>query len=86
MVPTILTSRDNNYATLCSYNVVENDANFVLECLIYNFIEDKFQSLFEDVLLRSFKSGFQLDYQVDISLHFMDEIVVRHSRETSGLI
>ena len=57
----ILISKDNR---LCNffyfYNVVENEARFVSECPLYNFIKDKFQSLFEKEILGSLKSFFQL--------------------------
>ena len=50
-----------DYATFFYfYNVVENEARFVSECLLYNFIKDKFQSLFEKEILGSLKSFFQL--------------------------
>ena len=41
-----------NYATF-PYNIVENEneAHFVLECSLYNFIEDKFSLLLENVVL-----------------------------------
>ena len=42
------------YPTLypnCSYNVVENKTNLVLECPLYNRIEDEFPSIFENVVL-----------------------------------
>ena len=55
----------------------------MLECLLYNSIDDKFQSQFEDEALGSFKYGFQLGYQVDISLHFMDVTIVHHLSVTN---
>ena len=57
----------------------------MLECLLYNSIEDKFKSLFEDVVLGTLKSCFRLDYQVDISVYHMDATIVLHSRELTGL-
>ena len=36
-----------------SYNVIENEAHFVLECPLYNFSRIEFRSLFENVVLRS---------------------------------
>ena len=46
----------------CSYNVVENDAQFVLECLYYNSIKSEVPSQFSlcEVALDS-ESFFQLD-------------------------
>ena len=41
----------------------------VLECAQYSPTKDKFQSLFENVILGSLKSFFQLDHQVNISLY-----------------
>ena len=52
----------------CSNNVTQNDANFVLECPLYNSITDKFPSLHENVVLGSLKSFLQLYHSVDISL------------------
>ena len=43
----------------------------MLECPIYNFVRDKFQSLFENLILGSLQSFFQLDHQVDIGLYLM---------------
>ena len=43
----------------------------MLECPLYKPIKDKFPSLFENVILRSLKSFFQLDHHVDISLYLV---------------
>ena len=51
-------SRDNRLCHFCSYNVVENETHYVLECPLYNSIRDKFQSLFKKVILGSLKSFF----------------------------
>ena len=40
----------------------------MLECPLYDPIRDKFQSLFEKVVLGILKFFFQVDQQVDISL------------------
>ena len=66
----ILVSRDTRLCHFCSSNVVENEAHFVLECPLYNQIRDKFSSLSENVVPRTWiiKSFFQLDQQVNISL------------------
>ena len=53
-----LFSRDNRLCHFYSYNVVENEVDFVLECPLYNPIRDKFSSLFENVVLGSLKSFF----------------------------
>jgi hypothetical protein len=34
----------------CSYDAIENEAHFVLDCPLNNPIEDKFPSLFENVV------------------------------------
>ena len=51
-----------NLCHVCSYNVIENEAHFVLECLLYMSIGDKFPSLFENVVLGSLGSFVQLDH------------------------
>ena len=38
-----------------------NEAQFVLECLVYNSIWDRFLYMFQSVVLGDFKSFFQLD-------------------------
>ena len=53
----------------------------MLECPLYNLIRDKFPSLFENVILGSLKSFFQLDHQVDISFYLMEAIALCHFRE-----
>jgi len=82
---TIPISRDKRLCNFCSYNVVENEAHFVLECPLYSSIRDKFQSLFENIVLGSIKSFFQLDHQVDISLYLTEATALRHSRELASL-
>ena len=79
-------SRDDELCYFCSYNVAENEAHFVLECPLYNPIKDKFQSLLEKVVLRSLKSFFQLDHQVDVSLYLTAGIALRLFRELACLI
>ena len=41
---TISISRYNRLCHFCSYNVVENEAHFVLKCALYNPIRVKFPS------------------------------------------
>ena len=65
-------SRDNKLCHFCSYNIVENEANFVLKYPLYNFIRDKFQSLLKKVVLESLKSFIPLDHQVEISLYLTE--------------
>ena len=50
-----------DYLIFCSYNAIENEAHFVLECPLYNLIRDKFPSQFKNVVPRSLKLFFQLN-------------------------
>jgi hypothetical protein len=52
----------------------------MLECPLHNFIRDKFALLFENVVLGSLESFFQLDQQFDISLYLTEAAALRHSR------
>ena len=52
---------------LCSHNIVDWEAHFVLECPLYDSINHKILSLFQNAVLRSLKSFSKLDHQVDIS-------------------
>ena len=56
-------------------------------CPLYNSIKDKFQTLYENVLLLSitFKSFFQLDHEVDISLYIMEATTLRHPTKLANL-
>jgi hypothetical protein len=54
-------SRDTRLCHFCSYNVIENEAYFVLECPLYNPIRDKFPSQFKNVVPSSLKLFFQLN-------------------------
>ena len=78
-------SIDTRLCHFCSYNAVENEAHFMLECPLYNPIRDKFPSLFENVVPRSLKSFFPLDQQVKISLYLTKATTLRHSKELSSL-
>jgi len=49
----------------------------VLECPLYKPIRDKFPILFENVVLGSLESFFQLDHQVDISLYLMEATALK---------
>ena len=51
------------------YYVIENEAHFMLKWLLHYPIKDEFACLFEDIVLESLKSFFQLYHQVDISLY-----------------
>ena len=65
-------SRDTGLCHFCSYNIVESEAHYVLECPLYDPIRDKFPSLVENVVLGSLKSFFQMDHQDDISLFLLE--------------
>ena len=72
--------RENRLCHFCSYNVVENEAQFVLECPLFNSIRDKFQTLLKKVVLWSLKSLFQLAHQVETNLYLTETTTLRHSR------
>ena len=74
-------SRDNQLYHFCSYNVVENETHFVLNYPLYNYIRDKFSSLFQNDVEGSLKSCFQSDHQVDITLYLTDATAIHYSRE-----
>lgn len=57
---------------LCSQNVVENETHIVLKCPLYNPITNQFLLQFENVMLGTLKSSFQLNHQVDISLYLKE--------------
>ena len=66
----ILTSTVTKLSQFLSCHAIVNEAHFMLEWPQYNPIKDKLRtSLFENIVLGSLKSFFQLDHQVDISLH-----------------
>lgn len=69
----------------CSYIAVETKARFVLECPRYNFIRDKFQLLFKNVVLKSLTSFMQLDHQADISLYLTEANAVFQSKKLTSL-
>ena len=69
-----------DYATFAS-DAIENEARLVLECPLYNPIKDKFPSLFENVIIRSLKSFFQSDHQVDIHLYLTEATTLCHYRK-----
>ena len=71
--------------SFCSYNAIENEAHFVLECPLNNPIRDKFPSQFENVVPRSLECFFRLDQQVNIRLYLKDATALHHSRQLTGL-
>ena len=75
---TIPISRDTRLCCFWSYNAVENEAHFVQECPLYKTVRDKYPSLFENVVLGSLESFFQLDHQVDINLYIPKVIALCH--------
>jgi hypothetical protein len=65
---------------------IENEAHNcvgVLECPLYNPITCKFSSLFENVVLGTLKSLFQLDHRVDVSLYLKKAIATPPLRAIS---
>ena len=68
---------------ICSCNVVDNEAHFVLECPLYDSIRDRFLSLFENAVLGSVESFYQLDHRVDISRYFTEECALCYSTEVA---
>ena len=73
--------RDTRLCHFCSYNVVENEAHLCRNIPVHSINRDRFPSLFENVVLRSLKSFFQIDHQVNISLCLMEATALHHSRE-----
>ena len=57
----------------------------MLECPLCNSIRDKFQSLFEKVVIGCLKSFFQLDHQVEINLYLTEAIALCHSKQLANL-
>jgi hypothetical protein len=76
---TIPVSGDYRLCHFCPY-----EAHFVGEHPMYNPIRDKFQSIFENVVLGSLKSLFQLDHQSQHSLYLMEATALHHSRELAS--
>ena len=68
-----------HYATFAP---VDNEAHSVLECPLYKPSRAKYPSRYENVVLGSLKSFFQLDHQVDLA-----SIARRlpHARESARL-
>ena len=70
--------RDNTFCQFCSYNVIENEAHCVLECLFYNSIRNRFPSQFSlSKVALDGESFFQLDHD----LVFISISPLRYSRE-----
>ena len=78
-------SRNDRLCHICSFNVVEDEAHFVMECPLYIFVRKNFLSRFENVVLGRLESFFQLDHQVDISLYLKEYTALRHSRKLGFL-
>ena len=81
---TIPISSNNRLWHFFSYNVVESEAHIMLECPLYNPIRDKFQSLFEKIVLGNLEYLFQSE-QVDISLYLTKTTALHHSRKLASL-
>ena len=54
-------TRDTRQCHFCSYNAIENEAHFVLECPLYKPIKDKFPLLFKNVVMGSLQAFIQID-------------------------
>ena len=57
----------------------------MLEDPLYNFITNKFQLLFEKVVLGNLKWFFELDNQVEINVYLTEATALRHSKELADL-
>ena len=57
----------------------------MLESPLHNPIRDKFSSMFENVVLGSLKSLFQLNHKVGISLYLIEVTALYHSKDLTGL-
>ena len=55
----------------------------MLECPLYKPYKDKFSSLFENLVLGSLKSFFQLDHQVGIISLYITKATTLHSKNIS---
>jgi hypothetical protein len=69
----------------CSYNVVENEVQFMLECTSTTTSRDRIPSLFQNLVVGSLKSYFQLTYQFDISRYFTEATALHYYRELTFL-
>jgi hypothetical protein len=74
-------SQHNRLYHFCSYDVVEKEVDFLLECPLDISSRDKFQPLFEYAILGSLKSFFQVDQQVNISHFLTKATALHHSRK-----
>ena len=81
----ILVFRDTRLCHFCSYDAIENEARYVLECPLYNPTRDKFTSLFENEVLESLKSFFQSSQQVNVSLHLTKATALHQSGDLTSL-
>ena len=83
---TIPISRGTRFCHFCSHNVVQNEAPFVLNIALYNpIIYIYVLSLFENVVLGSLKSFFQLDHDIDICLYIPEVAALHHSKKLEDL-
>ena len=81
-----LMSRDDILCHCCSHKSVENEANTMLECPLYNLIREKCHLLLENVVLRSLEFFFSIGPSSwDISLYLTNATSLCHSRDLTGL-
>ena len=79
---------DDRLCHFCSYDVGEIEALVGVEwgwSVPYITPLEKFQTLFQKIILGSLKSFFQLDHQVEISLYLTEATALRHSWKLGGL-
>ena len=56
-----------------------------MEQPLHNSTRDKFPFRFQDAILDSLKSFFQLDHQVDVNISHMKVVAIHYSREFNNL-
>lgn len=57
----------------------------MLECSFYDSIRDRFLFLFENAVLRSVESFYQLDHRVDISRYLIEACALCYSKGVAFL-
>ena len=64
--PSIPTPKDKRLCHFDTTSGVENEARFVLECPLYNAIEDKFPSVVENVITRESQDFFRIELSLTL--------------------
>lgn len=81
-------SSDNRLCRFYSYNVVGNEAHFVLEFSLYESIRDKFQALFENVFSSFFYEGvciLSFNWIIKSIFYLTKATAIRHSKKITSL-